>query len=203
MYNIEELEALLEQIKFPPYNGFPDIELYMDQVIDFLSRSRTNLRDDDRISSAMVNNYIKAEILPRARGKKYSREHLAYLAVIVRIKQVLSVKDTGELIRFNKLDKTDEEFFDSFRESVEAAAEKIIDDVASSDKHPTDIVMELAVQSYINKIACEYLIDRISDDYWKHPERLESPGSHSHKDKDNKQGGEKGEKDDRRSKDKH
>lgn len=203
MYNIEELEVLLEQIKFPPYNGFPDIELYMDQVIDFLSRSRTNLRDDDRISSAMVNNYIKAEILPRARGKKYSREHLAYLAVIVRIKQVLSVKDTGELIRFNKLDKTDEEFFDSFRESVEAAAEQIINDVASSDKHPTDIVMELAVQSYINKIACEYLIDHISDDYWKYPERIESPVNHSHKDKDDKHSGEKGEKDERRGKDKH
>ena len=66
--NADNIGDLTEQISFPPYDDFPDIELYMDQVIDFLSRSRTSFRNE-KLSSAMVNNYIKAENLPRANGK--------------------------------------------------------------------------------------------------------------------------------------
>lgn len=163
MGNVEKLRELAEQLKFPDYNAFPDIELYMDQVLDFLSRNRTSMRDDDKLSSAMVNNYIKADILPRARGKKYSREHLVHLAIILRLKQVLSVKDTGALIKAAKQDKSDEEFYENFRTMVEMYAKEISEKVLSSDENVADAAMRLAVQSYLCKITCEYLIDKLSD----------------------------------------
>jgi len=162
MSKVEKLRELADQLKFPDYNGFPDIELYMDQVLDFLSRSKTSLRDDDRLSSAMVNNYIKADILPRARGKKYSREHLVYLSVILRLKQVLSVKDTGYLIKADKLNKSDEEFFESFRSVLENCAKEISDKALNSEEKLPEIAMRLAVESYLCKIASEYFIDNIS-----------------------------------------
>jgi len=162
MGNVEKLRELAEQLKFPDYNGFPDIELYMDQVLDFLSRSRTSLRDDDRLSSAMVNNYIKADVLPRARGKKYSREHLVHLSVILRLKQVLSVKDTGTLIKEDKQNRTDEEFYENFRSMIETSAKEISGKVLSSDGNLPDIAMRMAVESYLCKITSEYLIDMIS-----------------------------------------
>lgn len=173
MDNIEIIEELIDQIKLPAYDGFPDIDLYMDQIIDFLSRRRTSLRDDEKLSAAMVNNYIKAELLPRAHGKKYSREHLAHLAVIVRLKQVLSVKDTGMLIKANKLGKSDEEFYNSFRELLDAASQDVMKDVSESQGKLADIAMDLAVHSYLYKIACEYVIEMVSDYYWKNPEKLE------------------------------
>ena len=162
MSKVEKLRELAEQLKFPDYNGFPDIELYMDQVLDFLSRSKTSLRDDDRLSSAMVNNYIKADVLPRARGKKYSREHLVYLSVILRLKQVLSVKDTGYLIKADKQKRTDEEFYESFRNMVEVCAKELSDKALNSDSSLPEIAMRLAVESYLCKIASEYIIDNIS-----------------------------------------
>lgn len=174
MDKIEKISELMEKLKFPPYDGFPDIELYMDQVVDFLSRSSTSLRDDDRLSSAMVNNYIKGEILPRARGKKYSREHLAYLTVIIRLKQVLSVKDTGELIKANKLNKSDEDFYNSFRDRVITASESLAEYIIGSEEEPADVAMELAVRSYLYKIACEYLIDMVMEEYWRNPDRPEA-----------------------------
>lgn len=158
--NIDNISELAEELSFPPYEGFPDIELYMDQVLDFLTRSRTSFRDE-KLSSAMVNNYIKAEILPRAIGKKYSREHLVQLAVIIRLKQVLSVKDTGALIKANKLNKTDEEFFDGFRNIVKECYEEIVGKIENSDESAADFAMELAVQSYVYKVACEYFIDNL------------------------------------------
>lgn len=121
------------------------------------------MRDDDKLSSAMVNNYIKADILPRARGKKYSREHLVHLAIILRLKQVLSVKDTGALIKAAKQDKSDEEFYENFRTMVEMYAKEISEKVLSSDENVADAAMRLAVQSYLCKITCEYLIDKLSD----------------------------------------
>jgi len=178
MGNVEKLRELAEQLKFPDYNGFPDIELYMDQVLDFLSRSKTSLRDDDRLSSAMVNNYIKADILPRARGKKYSREHLVHLAVILRLKQVLSVKDTGALIKADKQDKSDEEFYESFRSMVESSAREISEKAVTSDENLAEVAMRLAVESYLYKITCEYLIDKIcgidDDDHFKKPTKIDS-----------------------------
>ena len=162
MSKVEKLRELAEQLKFPDYNGFPDIELYMDQVLDFLSRSKTSLRDDDRLSSAMVNNYIKADVLPRARGKKYSREHLVYLSIILRLKQVLSVKDTGYLIKADKQKRTDEEFYESFRSMVDTCAKELSDKALNSDSNLPELAMRLAVESYLCKIASEYIIDNIS-----------------------------------------
>lgn len=161
MENIDKINELKNELHFPPYEAFPDIELYMDQVLDFLSRSRSSLRDDDRLSSAMVNNYIKAELLPRARGKKYSREHLVHLAIIVRLKQVLSVKDTGKLISAFKKEKTDEELFSAFREIVARCTDDIVESISGSDDSLAEMAMNLAVSSYLNKIGCEYIIDQI------------------------------------------
>jgi len=176
MGNVEKLRMLADQLNFPDYNSFPDIELYMDQVLDFLSRSRTNLRDDDKLSSAMVNNYIKADVLPRARGKKYSREHLVHLAVIQRLKQVLSVKDTGTLIKADKKDRSDEEFYENFRNMVESSAKEISGKVLASDGNLPDIAMRMAVESYMCKITCEYIIDMICG-YDDSPAYRKPPGS--------------------------
>ena len=155
------LSGLADELKCPEYNSFPDIELYMDQVLDFLLRSKTSLRDDDRLSSAMVNNYIKADILPRARGKKYSREHLVHLVVILRLKQILSVRDTGALIKADKENKTDEEFYEGFRRMVDECAADIADRTLTEGEDPADAAMRLAVQSYLSKVACEHLLDQI------------------------------------------
>ncbi len=165
MSDTEMLRALADELKCPEYNSFPDIELYMDQVLDFLLRSRTSLRDDDRLSSAMVNNYIKADILPRAHGKKYSREHLVHLAVILRLKQVLSVRDTGSLIKAAKEDKTDEQFYEGFRHMIDTCAAEIAESVLepAAEEELADAAMRLAVQSYLCKSACEYLIDQIGE----------------------------------------
>ena len=110
----------------------------------------------------MVNNYIKADVLPRARGKKYSREHLVYLSIILRLKQVLSVKDTGYLIKADKQKRTDEEFYESFRDMVDVCAKELSDKALNSDSSLPEIAMKLAVESYLCKIASEYIIDNIS-----------------------------------------
>jgi hypothetical protein len=76
------------------------------------------------------------------------------------------------LIKANKLGKTDEEFFDDFRNLTNTAMEEILASMADSEESPTTVAMELAVRSYLYKIVSEYMIDMIAEYYWKDPEKL-------------------------------
>lgn len=80
------------------WDQLPDFSLYMDQVLNYMDRQVLRFDGDDGLTAAMVNNYTKAGLLPRADGKKYSREHLAYLTVICVLKQVFSSKDMNLLL---------------------------------------------------------------------------------------------------------
>ncbi len=139
------------------YESMPDIDLYMDQILAYLVRKRVSSREGDGLTSAMVNNYIKDGLVPRANGKKYSREHLAYLTIIARLKQVLSVKDMTTLLRSNLSSELPELRYEHFRRQLKASFEGISDAVDEAELPRT--VLELALSSYSSKIACEYLID--------------------------------------------
>lgn len=78
----------------------PDIGLYMDQVQTYIDRQLSlYLRDEnDRLlTPAMINNYIKDGLIPRAEAKKYTQLHLALLTMIGTLKQVLSMHNLSQL----------------------------------------------------------------------------------------------------------
>lgn len=81
------------------WDQLPDFALYMDQVLSYMDRQVIRFDEDDGLTAAMVNNYTKSGLVPRAEGKKYSREHLAYLTVICVLKRVMSTRDMDLLIR--------------------------------------------------------------------------------------------------------
>ena len=76
MEELKQFQQRLEGQRPAEWNALPDLPLYMDQVVSYLSRQLIELEPGEGLTSAMVNNYIKAGLLPRAKGKKYEREHL-------------------------------------------------------------------------------------------------------------------------------
>ena len=89
MEELKELKARLETQRPVEWEGLPDLSLYMDQVIGYMPRQLIQYGEEERLTSAMVNNYIKDGLLPRAEGKRYGRRHLAYLTAICALKQEL------------------------------------------------------------------------------------------------------------------
>lgn len=84
-----------------PWNMIPDLGLYMDQVITFITRMYQPLYGDAAegcLSASMINNYVKAKLIPRPVSKKYSREQIALLTMIVALKQVASIEDVRRMI---------------------------------------------------------------------------------------------------------
>lgn len=102
--------------------GAADIALYMDQIISYLPRQLIHFDDSEALTSAMVNNYIKEGLVPRASGKRYGPIHLGYLTAVCALKKVLSVRDTGILIAAGEeRGKTPEELYQYFCAALDRA----------------------------------------------------------------------------------
>ena len=99
MYDLTEFQEQMRQRRPVPWDQLPDFPLYMDQVLSYMDRQVIRFDGDDGLTAAMVNNYTKSGLVPRAEGKKYNRDHLAYLTAICVLKRVMSTKDMDLLIR--------------------------------------------------------------------------------------------------------
>mgnify|MGYP003161519911 CR=1 FL=1 len=115
MEEIRELKERLERERPVEWEAFPDIGLYMDQVLSYMDRQVIRFDDEDTLTAAMVNNYIKDGAMPRAEGKRYSRTHLAYLTALCALKQVLSVKDAGLLLAAASEGRPPQKLYEQFR----------------------------------------------------------------------------------------
>ena len=99
---MQDLDSLLTQLREhrpAVWDQLPDFALYMDQVLNYMDRQVIRFDEADGLTAAMVNNYTKSGLVPRAKGKKYDRDHLAYLTVICVLKHVMTTKDMDFLIR--------------------------------------------------------------------------------------------------------
>lgn len=99
MEDLTELRQRLRTQRPVSWEQLPDFALYMDQVLSYMDRQVIRFDEDDGLTSAMVNNYTKSGLVPRAAGKKYNREHLAYLTAICVLKRVMSTRDMDLLIK--------------------------------------------------------------------------------------------------------
>ena len=85
-----------------PVDTIPNIDLYMDQVTNFMETnlaSHKRYADDKILTKTMINNYVKDGILPAPEKKKYSKEHLLILIGIYYLKDILSIKDVGAIMK--------------------------------------------------------------------------------------------------------
>ena len=160
MEELRELKGRLENERPAEWAALPDIGLYMDQLISYMPRQLIHYEEEERLTSAMVNNYIKDGALPRAVGKRYAREHLAYLTAICALKQVLSVKDTARLLSAAAEGKEPEELYALFGQELDRALDVTagcLDSEAEEEDLP-GLALALALRSYADQLACQRVL---------------------------------------------
>ncbi|MDD3958682.1 MAG: DUF1836 domain-containing protein [Clostridiaceae bacterium] len=119
----ERFKDWLEDIpntELTDWERLPDFDLYMDQVLTMMDRQLAfygRNTDERLLTQAMVNNYTKDGLLPRATGKKYSRGHLALLSILCSLKPVLSISDLSVLLDNARDGHEDRELYDYFRKA--------------------------------------------------------------------------------------
>ena len=161
MDELIELRARMEQERPTPWEDLPDIALYMDQLISYMPRQLIRFDGGPVLTSAMVNNYIKDGLVPRAEGKRYGPTHLGYLTAVVALKQVLSVRDIGALMGAGRaLEKSPPEQYAYFRDALDHAltdtAQAIDPEAGQSDL--AKMALDFAVRSYANQLACQRIL---------------------------------------------
>lgn len=161
MDELYDLKKRMEQERPAPWDGLPDIALYMDQLISYMPRQLIRFDEGGALTSAMVNNYIKDGLVPRAEGKRYGPIHLGYLTAVVALKQVLSVREIGALMAAGRaLEKSPPEQYAYFRDALDRAlrdtAQAIDPEAGQSDL--AKMALELAVRSYSNQLACQRIL---------------------------------------------
>ncbi len=156
MEELAELKRQLTDQRPDGWDDLPDIPLYMDQVVSYLSRQMISIGDGDPLTSAMINNYIKDGLVERANGKKYGQEHLAYLTAISALKQVMSVREMKVLTTVGREirspDKQYGYFCNCLNQAMVGAAGQIDEDTADGDL--PKLVLDLAMRSYAYGLAC-------------------------------------------------
>lgn len=167
---LQNMQEKLENFRPNEWEQIPDLDLYMDQVISYMPRQHIGLNSGEVLTSAMINNYIKVNLLPRANGKKYTREHIAYLTVICLLKQVVSVDQVGELLKTLELGAGDENkdnvknFYEDYRKVLDEEFDKV-STILNFDEDEETLAkkaLQFAISSYANKLACQEIINELA-----------------------------------------
>ena len=113
----------LEGQKLPRWRELPDLELYLDQVLELTARYLEAWPAFDRkgLTASMVNNYVMMGALPKPVKKRYSRRHLAQLLVICVLKSTLPIASIHALLCREMPPGGEEAFFDGFCACFESA----------------------------------------------------------------------------------
>lgn len=175
--------------ELPAFIHLPDLDLYMDQVISYIEKKLElfSVNDTDKvITSFMINNYVKAELVKPPVGKKYSREQIGYFFAICAVKQILSMQEIKLLFNMDEKVSPDKdklyEFFrqvqsDNIKHASKAVQAKIdiitrrYQDESQRNKENAaenaranlaNVAFKLAIEAEINKLMANRIIAEIN-----------------------------------------
>lgn len=101
MDNLEQLLTELNLENNISLKDIPEIDLYMDQVIQLFEKnfgSSTRNEDEKVLTKTMINNYAKGKLFFPIKNKKYSKEHLILISLIYQLKGGLSIQDIKQTL---------------------------------------------------------------------------------------------------------
>lgn len=156
MSDLAELQERLRNQRPVEWEQLPDFALYMDQVLSYMDRQFIRFDEDDALTAAMVNNYTKSGLVPRAEGKKYNQEHLAYLTAICILKRVMSTRDMDLLIHEELHEAHSvESGYKAFCKSLDKALNITVDEMEgrTTGDSLADSAIHFALMSYAAGVA--------------------------------------------------
>ena len=126
-------EKYLDQYHLPAWDQIPNFGLYMEQVIlllrQYLDYLPPELKEEEFITSAAINNYVRTKIMPEPVKKRYYRVHIAYLLVICTLKQGLSIALIQRVLPMGLPEEQVREIYTRYAEQHQKSARFFIEQV--------------------------------------------------------------------------
>jgi hypothetical protein len=137
-------EKYILRFRLPEWEEIPNIGLYMDQVVmllmGYLDYMPPELKEEQVVTAAAINNYVRKGIMPSPEKKKYYREHIAYLVMICTLKQSLSIAMLQKLLPTGRGEEEVRPVYEAYvrrhRESARIFVRQVRAASANILKHP-------------------------------------------------------------------
>ena len=117
------------------------------------------------LTSSMVNNYVKAGVLPRPEKKKYSRDHLAMLTMICMLKS-LSIPDISSLMNILREESGEQEMYSRFSEAQQSAIDEVCsrlqEGVSGGKDSLIHLAAELSIEASMRRAAAEKILSELT-----------------------------------------
>ncbi|MGL5043183.1 MAG: DUF1836 domain-containing protein [Culicoidibacterales bacterium] len=156
--------------RLPRWEQLPDIELYMDQVLEMVERYLRPLfaeKTDKIITATMINNYVKLNLIPKPEKKRYRKKHIASILAITILKQILPISDISKGIALQTNTHGAQGAFDLFCQAQENALQVLKKQLSEGEimfqeleKLTMDtIVLNMVTVAFASKIVTEKMLD--------------------------------------------
>ena len=102
-HKLDRWDRFITDYHLPEWDAIPDLGLYMDQVVVLLAQYLNFIPampggKESFVTSSTINNYVRLKIMPAPVKRKYFRVHIAYLIMILTMKQSISISDVQKII---------------------------------------------------------------------------------------------------------
>ncbi|MBR2616477.1 MAG: DUF1836 domain-containing protein [Clostridia bacterium] len=179
------------------WQDFPDIELYMDQVISVLEKHLVPYFPDEKcITPTMINNYVKQRLILPPQNKRYAKGQLTRLFMICILKSFMQLSDIRLLLENLSLSRTDEELFDLFAAELDGSVKWVIEHITPEKDHdaPTEKVLRASLNAFASIVFARIEFRRAAEDFVPLAEEEEKSEKKEKKDKKEEKKKEKREK---------
>ncbi len=102
-HKLDRWDRFITDYHLPEWDAIPDLGLYMDQVVVLLAQYLNFIPampggKESFVTSSTINNYVRLKIMPAPVKRKYFRVHIAYLIMILTMKQSISISDVQKIM---------------------------------------------------------------------------------------------------------
>lgn len=178
---------LLQKSGIIDKNKIPYLELYIDQVESFFDGQLKAITDETNkwhVTKTMISNYAKYSIIPRSDGKKYSRDHLIMLTMVLYLKGFFKIDDIEYLMKplvenynsafddqinpetlYATACAANEKFMENFSDNINnevLSIKKLIEDTDIADDERAEVlilILSLAMKADMEKLLAMKLLD--------------------------------------------
>ena len=169
-------EKYLDDFRLPEWEEIPDFGLYMEQVItllkEYLDYLPPELKEEQFITAATINNYVRMKVMPEPVKRKYYRLHIAYLIIILTLKHSLSIALIQKIIPMGLSPEEVQEIYDAYAARHQQAAQYFMAQVrlaagpilhheeksSLSVEKPEDLIALSAIMGGFTRLMAEKLL---------------------------------------------
>jgi len=114
----KQMADSIRELHLPRFDELPNVGYYLEQTVTYINQCIEPLGCSP-ITSAMIGNYAKKNVVPGPVKKLYYNEQIAHLMVIAIVKNVLSLENICKLFCMQKGVYTDQIAYDYFCSELE------------------------------------------------------------------------------------